>query len=165
MESIGENLIFTFKESGILMSEDLEEILGNRYNQELNVQKVAMYYQILNMFKHKNLGDVMLNYINRCLTVVSKTNNFSELNIHHLSKILASSELHITSEFEVYNEAYSLVDYNYKERCKFAEDVLLKIRVPLLPESVYKNIQNAESSWFSSVGKSEKSLIVIDKIN
>ena len=98
------------------MSEGLEEILGNSFNRKLNVQKVAIYYQILNMFKHKNLGDVMLNYIKRCFTVVSKTNNISELNIHHIMKILASSELHITSELEVYNAAYSWVDYNYKKK-------------------------------------------------
>ena len=120
MDSSGENLIFTFKESSILMSsKDLKGNLVNKFNHSLNVQKVAIYHQILSMFKHKNLENVMLNYIKRCFTVVSKTNNFSELNIHYLLKILASSELHITSELEVYNAACSWVDYNYKERCEF----------------------------------------------
>ena len=161
-----ENLILDLKKGSILLNERKKENLSSITIEKLNVQKAAMYYQVLSMFKQHIIKRSILHYIERFFTQVCTSKSFFNLDIFYLLKVFASSELQITSELEVYNAACAWVDYNYEERYKFAVDILLKIRIPLLPEGVYKNIQNtsAESSLLSSVGKNKESTTVIKKI-
>ena len=75
----------------------------------------------------------------------------------HLLKILSSSELFVTSELEVFNAADKWLNYNIEERIKFAEQLLSKIRLSLLPEVSLKDALNKWSS-FSALEKNNESL-------
>ena len=55
----------------------------------------------MNLFKTSNLKNSINSYIERCFSIVSDNENFLEKDYKFLSKILASSEFHITLEIEV----------------------------------------------------------------
>ena len=86
-----------------------------------------------------------------------------ELSFASLSKILASSELYITSELEVYHVANSWVIYKCEIRSKFAKELLLKVRLPLLTKNTLKRLlsQSKVLRKSSSFHKTESSLEII----
>ena len=75
------------------------------------------------------------------------TDNFLELDYTLVARILASSELLITSEVEVYNAADRWLKYNIEERRKFAKDLLLKVRLHLLSDDTLKHLLSKPSSF------------------
>ena len=89
-----------------------------------------------------------------------------ELSFACLSKILASSELYITSELEVYHVANNWIIYKCEIRSKFAKDLLLKVRLPLLSENTLKCLlsQSKVLRKSSSFHKNESSLKMIESI-
>ena len=66
--------------------------------------------------------------------MVAETSGFLELDIFSVKKILQSSNLCITSEIEVFHAANYWVCHNSEQRSKFAKDLLLSVRLPLLSE-------------------------------
>ena len=83
-----------------------------------------------------------MRFIERCFTIVSDTDNFKQLDYTLISKILASSELLITSEIEVFNVAERWLNYNIEERSKYAKNILLKARLHLLSKDTKKQLLN-----------------------
>ena len=148
------------------MNEDENKNLASKIKNKLNVKNSALYFQVMAVFNNQNATKFILSYIERWFTMVCKTNNFLEYDFAFLSKVLGSSELHITSELEVHNAACDWLSYNYKERCKFAKSLILKIRIPLLTDGVYKSLQDGriDSCLFSLKNKDNESLSVIQKI-
>ena len=49
---------------------------------------------------------------------MAETKNFLELDIESVKKVLLSSDLHITSEIEVFNAADAWIRYKLNERKK-----------------------------------------------
>ena len=109
-----------------------------------------MYCQIAKLFNFTELLKHNLCYIERCFTVVCETRNFIELDFTLVAKILASSELCIDSELEVFQAAEKWVNYDYEERSKHARDLLLKVRLPLLP-SHYLNSLLSRDLCFNNI--------------
>ena len=72
---------------------------------KLNIQNVLNLYQLTNLFNVSHLGKASFIYIERFFTMLVETRHFLELDYTAISKILASSELTITSELEVYKAA------------------------------------------------------------
>ena len=66
--------------------------------------------------------------------MIAETKNFFECNLVLVKRILYSSELHLTSEFEVFDAADNWIRHNTEERRKFAKDLLLSVRLPLLSD-------------------------------
>ena len=69
--------------------------------EKLQIKTAASVYQFVNLFNLTNLQNSCHSYIQRCFTIVSDNESFLELEYNLISKILASSELLITSEIEV----------------------------------------------------------------
>ena len=117
-------MIPVLKENSILLKKDAENKIASCIKSKVKVQNVVMYYQFVNTFKQLKISRVLLRYIDCCFTTICKTNNFLELDFSSVSKILASSELNITSELEVYHAANMWVGYDLEKRSKFAKDIL-----------------------------------------
>ena len=66
--------------------------------------------------------------------------SFLELEYNLISKILANSKLLITSEIEVYKAANRWLNHNIEERSKYAEDLLLKVRLHLLSTETKRHL-------------------------
>ena len=99
-----------------------------------NMHNVTLYYKLANIFNLSSLAQATLRGIERCFTFVVETNNFLKLDFSLVRKILSSSELHTTSEIEVFNIVNDWINYNTEERSKFAKDLLLKVRLHLLSD-------------------------------
>ena len=121
------------KTNNVLLRKDLKIKDFNEIKMKVNVKNVATYYQIANYFNFNELAKLALCYIERCFTAVCENNNFLELDSKLVGNILASSELRIDSELQVLDAAEFWVGSDFEQRRKFAKNLLLKIRLPLLP--------------------------------
>ena len=110
--------------------------------QKLQFKKSAFVYQFVNLFNLSSLRNLTFSFIQRCFTIVSIDESFLELEYKFISKILASSELLITSEIEVFKVANRWLSYNIKERSKYAEDLVLKVRLHLLSTETVRHLLN-----------------------
>ena len=126
------NFIEMLDANNILLHKELQNKVFNKFKNKVNVQNVVTYYQIAKLFNFAELAEFALAYIQRCFTIVYENNNFLELNFTLIATIISTSELEINSELEVLCAADNWVNYDYKERSKFAKDLLLKVRLPLL---------------------------------
>ena len=102
----------------------------------LTEKNSLIFYAIAVIFNLADLAQFCMNYTERRFTVVAENDNFLQLDFSLVKKILQSSKLHITSELEVFNAANDWI--SIEERSKFAKDVLLTVRHPLLSEPALK---------------------------
>ena len=114
---------------------------------KLNIQNVVTFYQFAKIVNLPNLCETAFSYIERCFTMIVETDNFLELHYNYISNILASSKLLITSEVEVYNAASAWLSHDIKERNKFAKDLLLTVRLPLLSDPALRHLLNKSSPF------------------
>ena len=112
--------------------------------QKLQFKKAAFVYQFVNLFNLSSLRNSIFSYIERCFTVVSNNESFLELEYNSVSKLLASSELLITSEIEVFKVTKRWLNYNIEERSKYAKDLYLKSRFHLLSAETIRRLLNDE---------------------
>ena len=97
-------------------------------------------HKLTRLFKLSSSYKAMFNLIERSFTIIADTDSFMNLEFNILVKILRSSQLLITSELQVYNSASKWLSYKIEERSKFAKDLLLTVRFPLLSDSTLKYI-------------------------
>ena len=131
----------------ILMDENVASKLRNFIKTKLNTQNLLIFHQLTTLFKLSRLSKTTFSYINRFFTSVAESKNFLELDFIHVLKILRSSEILTTSELEVFDSANKWLNYNIKERSKYAKKLLLTVRFPLLSDSTLKYIQDRSSSF------------------
>ena len=106
----------------------------------LQIKNAAIVHQFANLFSLLDLCKTTLRFIERCFTIVSDNESFKQLDYDLIKKILASSNLLTTSEIEVFNVAETWLNYNIKERCKCAKDILLKVRLHLLSKDTIRQL-------------------------
>ena len=117
---------------------------------QINVQSVSTFYQIAKVYNLTSLARLSLSYIERCFPMVVETKNFLELQFNLVANILASSELSVHSELEIFNAVNEWMRHNFDNRGKFAKDLLLKVRLPLLSDHVLKYLVNKSSSFLEN---------------
>ena len=144
-----ESLLIVFlKLTYILLNEDLQTKVTEKIAKKIKVENVAEYYQISGQYGLVNIAKSTLDLMKRCFSMVAETNGFKELPFNLVKKILASSSLKIDTEIEVFKAAESWLNFNYKNRSKYAKDLLLKVRFPLLSDSALKSVITKNSSLF-----------------
>ena len=110
-------------------------------------QNVATYYQLSKLFSLSNLSKETQVYIHRWFTTLAEAKNFLELDIELVKKVLLSSDLHITSEIEVFNAAEDWISYKYNERKKYSKELLKTVRLSLLSINALKYCLQLDSSF------------------
>ena len=132
------NFFSEIKSNKIILNEDMELKLSNFLGNKLNIKKVLCCYKLAKFFSISSFCKPTFNYIERWFTSVVETESFLELEFSDLLKILKSSGLLITSELEVYDAAEKWLEGDITERKKFAIDLLLVVRLPLLSDLTLK---------------------------
>ena len=132
------------KTNNVLLRKDLKIKDLKEITNKINVQNVATHYQVAKLFNLNELAELALCYIERCFTAVCETNNFFELKFNLVLKILARPELRIDSELQVLDATEDWVCSNFEQKRKFAKDLLLKVRLPLLPSHYLNNRLNRD---------------------
>ena len=109
-------------------------------SESLQTKNADSVYQFSNLFYSPSLPKTTLRFIERCFTIVSDNVSFIHLEYNSLLKILASSELSITSEIEVFEVADRWLNYNTKERSKYSKSLLTKVRLHLLSNETVRRL-------------------------
>ena len=130
------NIIPIMKENSLLLSEDKEKKIANYIKTKLKANNLATFYQFVNSFSQMNTSKVLLCNIDCCFTTVCKENSFLWLSFFNVLKIIASSNLNIFSELEVFYAANNWVSHDLEKRSEFAKELLLKIRLTLLSRAL-----------------------------
>ena len=89
-----------------------------------------------------------MSYIERFFTTVSDTESCLHLDFNSFLKIVASSELSITSEIEVFEVVDRWLNHNTKERSKYAKSLLITVRLSLLSRGTIKQLYK-RSKYFN----------------
>ena len=113
----------------------------------MNLSNVLTVYKMSKVFNLPTPARQSLSYIESCFTILADTQNFLELDYKLVANILASSELHIDSEVEIFNSAYEWIKHNFNERERFVKRLLLKVRLILLSDQALRNILSDESPF------------------
>ena len=88
---------------------------------KMNKENVFTFYSLAKIYKLSIISDSSLLYIERCFLIVVESQNFLHLDFSIVAKILASSELNIHSEVEVFNAVITWLKHNIEERSKYAK--------------------------------------------
>ena len=138
-------LVKNIKTNKVLLEKRSEASNLNLNNKETNINTVILLYKLSFLYNIPKLVQITLKCLERCFTIVAENKNFKELNFTFVRKIFSSSDLHITSELEVFNAVEGWICYNTEEREKFAKSLLVKVRLPLFSVPALNNLLNKES--------------------
>ena len=154
------------KTNKLFLEENIEQQLLSFFKRNIKLRNVVTYYQFAKTFNLGILAKDTLSSIESCFTMVTKSHNFLHVDYVFVAEILSSSDLEITSELEVMNAADKWIMGNYEERSKFAEDLLMKVRLHLLSDHVLKDLsRESYNTRSSSVFKrNDKCILLIKSI-
>ena len=122
------------KMNKLMLNEDKYSKISDLIEENKNVDNVLTFYSLAKFYKLATISESSLFYIERCFPMVVETRNFLHLDLSIVAKILASSELNIHSEVEVFNAVITWLKHNIEERNKYTKQLLLKVRLSLLSE-------------------------------
>ena len=156
-----ETKLLHFLESiNISNNEKLMQKLFDLIKNKLDIKNILIFLTLFDSFKISDLKIATLNYIYRSFTIITDTLNFLELDFQLIAKILSSSQLCITSEFEVFNAADAWIRHNFIKRSNHAKNLLLKVRFPLLTDEALEYVLQKSSSF----RRNDDCLVTINKI-
>ena len=147
MKLNGKDFLYILKQNVYFQNEHFDSKLCKQLKKKLSNKNAISCYQMAKRFKMSKLYEEALSYIHCCFTMLFECKSFLELDITSVVVILASSGLSLTTELEVFNFADKWLSHNIKDRCKFAKDLLLTVRLPLLPDSAFKSMLYMSSSF------------------
>ena len=127
---------------------------------KININSVSFIYYLTSKLNYTEIAEGSLRYIERCFSMVVETKSFLELDYETVVKILESSQLQVDSEMQIFYAADEWVRHNIAERGKFTADLLVKIRIPLLPVGTLKHIMREDNF----VSKNKDCVAYINKI-
>ena len=118
---------------------------------KINVGNVATFYKFAKVFILPSLVKISICYLELCFTMLVETQSFLELDFHSVQEIFSSSDLHLTTELEVFNAVQAWINYNTEERSEYERCLVKKVRLHLLSD---KALEYVKSTLF---GKFENS--------
>ena len=121
---------------------------------------VLTFYSLAKLFNQATISDSALIYIQRWFSIEVETESFLHLDFDLIAKILASSELNIYSEVEIFYAVKIWLKHSSEQRRKYAKKLLLKVRFTLLSEHAFKYI----SASYSTFGKNQEDLKTLKEV-
>ena len=153
-------ILLALKVNKLLLYKDKNRRINKIIQDKLAVKNVFTLYSLSELYKLPIASETSLLYIERCFPMVVETENFVHLDYSFVAKILASSELNIHSEVEIFNALITWIKHNSEERSKYAKQLLLKVRFAFLSEYALKHISN----WDSIFSKNHKCVKLIKMV-
>ena len=142
-----EKLIRSMKANSILLDEVKEGKICKFIKARLKVNSCVVCNCSFGIFKLKTSREEFWRFIEPCFAIVAEIKDVLELNFVSLVKILSSSGLNIESELQVFNAADSWLCHDITERSKYAKELLLTVRLPLLSVHALKQILEKVSTF------------------
>ena len=138
----------SFKANKIFLKDDVESETCDITEGKINVYNAAATYNLSILYSLFSVSKLSLCYIERCFSMVADSNNFKELDVISVRKILSSDDLSIDSELQVYTAANSWLSYNINVRSKYARYLFPNIRLTLLSDHALKYLLSNISSTY-----------------
>ena len=133
-------IVFALKMKMLLLKEDTCTKICQIIKSKIALDSVFTYYTLAKLFKLETVYELSIRKIERCFSMVVEIKTFLHLDFSFVAKILESSELNIHTEIEIFNAVITWLKHNIEERSKYAKQLLLKVRLPLLSEHALKYI-------------------------
>ena len=140
-------LVIALKKDKLMLNENESMKIYEYLQDKIAVENVLTFYSLAKVFKIYKAAKSCFIYIERCFAMLVETQNFLHLNFDHIVEILASSELDIHSEVEVFNAANIWLEHRIEERRWFAKQLLLKVRLTLLSEQALNHLLGFKSTF------------------
>ena len=130
-----EDLVAATKLSKISLNKSLASKTDRSYStKKLKICNALTFHQLASLFNLSGLLKATQSYVERCFAIIAETESLSELDFALVLKILASSELYVTTEREVLEAAKKWLRHNIAERSKFGAKLMQKVRLCLLSD-------------------------------
>ena len=142
----------------LILDSNEKQKLVKCFIDKMSHKTICMHLTLFKMF-HLSSKDALI-YIDSCFSIIIETDNFLQLEVSWLKKILYRSSLLVTTEIEVYQAVTKWINHDFIEREKFAKKLLHIIRLPLLTENALKKILT-EKNCFK---ENKDSLAVVNDI-
>ena len=110
-----------------------------------NIKNSVFNYMLSSIFNLPILHEKNFLYIVRCFSMAADNKEFADLDFEFFMKIIKNPQLEITSEVEVFECIDAWISRHFEFRAKFGKDLLINVRLPLIPEHAIRRIL-AESS-------------------
>ena len=161
------DFIKNIKHKNVFYNEKQKLSTFNFIEKNMSTLNVVLFCMVAYIFKIPILSNFTMRYIERHFTMVAGTQNFMFLDFLTVKRILRSSELHLTSEVQVFNAVNEWISCDIEERSKFAISLLSEVRLSLLSKHNLKSLLR-ESYIIWSVEKCrevvEKALVNNEKM-
>ena len=131
----------------ILLDECEDDKLHRFMKAKADRNNFLVLFNLSILFKLSNLCKDLMSYIECCFPMASDSNNFLDLDLISLIKILSSSGLSIDSELQIVEAGDSWLCHNITDRGKYAKYLLSKVRLSLLSVPVLNQILTKVSSF------------------
>ena len=145
-------------------------MIVKRITEKTNLQNeckhklVILFYQLSSVYSLIGFRKEALNYINYWFTIVTKTENFQQLDFNSVNQIMSSTELNISSELEVFKASDFWLSCESFDRSKYATKLFLKTRFLLLSDYVTKSLLEQNKDSNISFHKSKECLVLIEEV-
>ena len=134
------DLMRLLKTNKLLLNDSIQHITAGNIKDKINFANASTHYQLSAIFNIRIIAKMTSDYIQRCFTKIAETENFLQLDVVFLNKILSSSQLSVSSELDVFRAVNQWLECGGSDRHRFAKDLFLKVRFPLLPDRVLRNL-------------------------
>ena len=125
----------------------LSELIHENIKCKISVKNVIVVYNFAKLFNLTSMTETTFSYMERCFTMIVETESFLKLKYAAVAKLFGSSDLHTTSELEVYNAADAWLMYSIGERGEFSKKLLSKVRLCLLSDRTLEHLLKTSSSF------------------
>ena len=136
-------------------SEVMKDVAKDIIESSINVENAFFVFEGSILFNLPRLKVSALKCIFRWFSYLVSNKKHYDLKFDSFRSLLFSSALDITSEMEVVIAADSWIKHDYKQRNKFAKELIKQIRLPLLSKACLEN-QLADYSSFSNCEESKR---------
>ena len=112
------------KKANIMLDELKKEHFCKLMQSEIDVNNFFVYYSCSRIINLKSLSDSSLLFLERSFPLVAASKSFVELDNKSFIHLFSSSKLAVDSDLQLFNAAYSWLNYKKAERSKYAKFIL-----------------------------------------
>ncbi|CAF0724285.1 unnamed protein product [Rotaria sordida] len=118
--------------STVLQTEDLAEACSSFLRQHLSLTNCTEIRQYAELLNRKSLIDLADEYIRDHFLDIIQIDDFYKISYKHLKELIASPDLGILDEKDVYDAVIKWVKHDPRERAAHLADLLHEVKLPLI---------------------------------
>ncbi|CAF4140965.1 unnamed protein product [Rotaria magnacalcarata] len=118
--------------STVLQTEDLAEACSSFLRQHLSLTNCTEIRQYAELLNRKSLIDLADEYIRDHFLEIIQLDDFYKISYKHLKELIASPDLGILDEKDVYDAVIRWVKHDPRERAVHLADLLHEVKLPLI---------------------------------